>query len=383
MQRSGSLDPDTKYEIYIYTYLKGSRQLVPTGKKIEARSWNKKRGSLRLQSREAYLLDKELKAIEQKAKEILLKFGPGEFKSRLKAAISEGERGFFSAFEDYLRAIASDRSKATVTKYRSLKKSLEEMEKDLGPITFERIDLTFYDQFTAWFYRNGYLKNTVGKNVRILKTFLKWALERGYHENGSFTRFKGFHEIGEIIYLTEAELKILEEAELSPREDRVRDLYLLGVYTGQRFSDVQDIRSGSIEGGYLKKSVVKTREKDHVIPLSKKALKILEKYPEGPPRISNQKCNKYLKDLFKDLGFTSLISKVRYSGSREIKEQIPKYKLLGTHTARKTFITLSLIKGMPEAAIMDIAGIKDFKTLRHYLKITDRYKADNISKFWD
>lgn len=72
----------------------------------------------------------------------------------------------------------------------------------------------------------------------------------------------------------------------------------------------------------------------------------------------------------------------RYRGAERIDSKIPKYELITTHTARRTFITLSLEKGIRPEVVMSITGHKDYKTFKAYIKITDTVKKEELLKAW-
>ena len=59
----------------------------------------------------------------------------------------------------------------------------------------------------------------------------------------------------------------------------------------------------------------------------------------------------------------------------------PKYELIGTHTARRTFVTLALEGGMRLETLMGITGHKDYKMLPWYLKITDAVVQDEFAQY--
>jgi adenylate cyclase class IV len=62
--------------------------------------------------------------------------------------------------------------------------------------------------------------------------------------------------------------------------------------------------------------------------------------------------NDYLKELGKFAEIEQPVQKVKFIGSRRIEEKVPKYELITTHTARRTFVTLSLEKGIRPETVM-------------------------------
>lgn len=69
-------------------------------------------------------------------------------------------------------------------------------------------------------------------------------------------------------------------------------------------------------------------------------------------------------------------------GKDKKEEVFPKWKLIGSHTARRTYITLMSERGMPDHQLMKIAGIRDVKTLQKYKKINDNTLIETSNKLW-
>ena len=95
-------------------------------------------------------------------------------------------------------------------------------------------------------------------------------------------------------------MKALAEYDLTekPRLDRARDLFLVGCWTGLRFSDFNDIRPKNIKGDFIEIKTQKTGE-TVVIPIHSALKNIMEKYAGKtenslPPSISNDKLNEYI-----------------------------------------------------------------------------------------
>lgn len=74
----------------------------------------------------------------------------------------------------------------------------------------------------------------------MLKTFLNEASDRGINVKQDYRSrsFKVINEVADAVYLNEGELKHLLDTDLSKQErlERVRDLFIVGCYTGLRFS---------------------------------------------------------------------------------------------------------------------------------------------------
>ena len=63
-------------------------------------------------------------------------------------------------------------------------------------------------------------------------------------------------------------------------------------------------------------------------------------------------------------------------------EEIPRYNLIASHTARRTFITLSEEKGVPASATMNVCGIKSIKTYQNYLRLNKESMTKAVIDAW-
>ena len=53
------------------------------------------------------------------------------------------------------------------------------------------------------------------------------------------------------------------------------------------------------------------------------------------------------------------------------------------HAARRTFITLSLEKGMRPEIVMQIVGIRKWETFKRYIKLTEKVKVIEMNSKWN
>jgi site-specific recombinase XerD len=188
----------------------------------------------------------------------------------------------------------------------------------------------------------------------------------------------------DIIYLTESELLNLYYLEgLAKTQEYVRDNFCFGCFTGLRFSDISRISKENIKGDFLE--IVTQKTKDFIkIPLNDFAKQIIEKYSGGLPRsISNQKTNDILKEIGEIAELNEVVVKRKFKGVKVIEVCEPKHKLLSTHAARRTFVTLSLEKGMRPETVMSITGHKDYATFKKYIKLTDNVRLLEMNKIWN
>ena len=109
---------------------------------------------------------------------------------------------------------------------------------------------------------------------------------------------------------------------------------------------------------------------------------MLEKYDYDYPKISSQKFNENIQEICKVAGIDSPIIKDLFYGSEKRTKTIPKWKMIGSHTARRSFVTISTQKGMSPFDIMRVTGIREIKTLQGYIKDDDESLKNSVNQIW-
>lgn len=86
--------------------------------------------------------------------------------------------------------------------------------------------------------------------------------------------------------------------------------------------------------------------------------------------MTDQKMNQKLKIIGELAGITNKISITRTKAGIKTKIAIPKFKLVHTHTCRKSFATNAFLAGVPTLAIMKITGHTTENQFLKYVKIS-------------
>tara|TARA_R110001632_G_scaffold137804_2_gene253429 strand:+ start:17311 stop:18630 length:1320 start_codon:yes stop_codon:yes gene_type:complete len=228
----------------------------------------------------------------------------------------------------------------------------------------------------------AYNDNTLNRHVIFLFTFLNWS--KGNLHDLNLDKLKNPVKDFETddVHLTSDELQKLETVKLKrPAQIRARDLFLIGVYSGQRFSDYSVFEAADVVGDMIIKRSEKT-EKDSFIPLHDKLRFLLEKYDWQLPKISSQKFNPHIRKILRKAEVTARVKKTNYTGNKKEVSYYDKCDIVSSHTARRTFITLAAERGMPDHVIMKITGIKDPKTLVKYKKTNQKTVSEFMNKMW-
>lgn len=154
--------------------------------------------------------------------------------------------------------------------------------------------------------------------------------------------------------------------------EKIRDMFVLSCNLGQRYSDLVRIDKTSFEFNRFSIVQQKTGTKavvdiDKFCIDRKMVYEILHKYDYQAPFPGDiSSYNKYLKYLMEAVGFTEEIKRECKIAGLIKTERIPKYKLIGSHTGRRTFITINLLRGIPLHEIMRASGHTSYSSFQKY-----------------
>jgi len=163
--------------------------------------------------------------------------------------------------------------------------------------------------------------------------------------------------------------------------NRAKDLFCIGCFSGQRFSDYSVFEIADYKAGMIIKRAEKTESFSYIPVDANPRLKaLLDKYEWTIPKITNQKFNEYIKEACKIVGINDLVKKTVYRGTEKDIDIYEKWELISSHTARRTFITLALQRGMTYKAVMKITGIKKIEILMLYDKVDDKELINQVSR---
>lgn len=294
----------------------------------------------------------------------------------------------FDFMEQYILDHKTTRIAGSLSVYKSVKNHLQNYCKASGKkVTFENIDYQFFQSFQNYLIDVAGLNNiTVAKQLSTVKTFLSYARKRGVEVSARYKDFKIKRENLEVIALTNEEFENLFNKDLSENQRlaQTRDVFCFACSTGLRYSDLLQLKREHIKNNEIKLTVTKTKEQ-LTIPLTSYSKAILAKY-EGMlkplPVISNQNLNYAVKELCKLAGIDEQIEIVRFRGAERDAKIYLKHELIGVHTGRKTFATLSLEKGMSAEEVMSITGHRDYRSFSRYVKVTEQRKKVVMLKAW-
>ena len=239
--------------------------------------------------------------------------------------------------------------------------------------------------------QTGLRDSTVEKHVGFLKWFLAWADNKGLLKCRDYVKFKPKLQKAEkpVIFLEWDELMTMYRFDLSGRPDlvAVRDVFCFCAFTSLRYSDVQALTWADVYDTHISVTTQKTGDA-LVIELNDYSQEILgryvdEAYPEDRvfPVLSNQKMNVRLKELMRLCGFSQLVRVSEFQNGERVDRLVPKWQLITTHAARRTFISNALMMGIPPNVVMRWTGHADYDSMKPYIAIADAVRAKEMEKF--
>ena len=259
----------------------------------------------------------------------------------------------------------SKNTRKSIDKYRGLKVKLYNYQRDLK---LSDVNKEFMVDFVSYLRHVNKLTDiSLNRNIGYLKTFLKWCRYSGIKIDETYNQVTVSTRDADHIHLNKKQVETLASLELNKTLDKYRDLFLIGVYSGQRFSDYTVFEKADVVNGRIEKRAEKTDYKSY-IPISKKLKALLDKWEWRMPKVSNQKFNDNIKEVCRIAEFKDEVKTAKFLGNQKIEEVKPFYKCVTSHTARRTFITLASEANVPDHIIMGICGIRDSKTLKTYKK---------------
>jgi integrase len=280
-------------------------------------------------------------------------------------------------------------SPLTIRNYNTTLKRMEEFEEIHGKLRTKNINLNFHKQFTSFCKTVGKYSGTlIEKYVSQIKHFVKEAKMEGYEtsveiESRKFT-FK--REATFDIYLNRVEVQNIFDLDLqnNPRLNNARDLMIAGLWTGLRISDLQNFNNFLITGNRIKILETEKTGEAVVIPIHPQLQYVLDKRNNKLPELSSQNFNAYMKEVCKLAKITEMTlgTKKDPKTKRNVKGHYSKYKLVSSHTLRRSFVTNLVDLNASAETIMALSSHRSYREFAKYIKTTKEETANKVEKIW-
>ena len=370
-----------------------------------------------------------------------------EEKTEKKKRTMQSIIGFYEYFlngiknDDILHHNGEHYEASTITVWVSFGKHLREYVPN--EMTFAEIDKPFADKFSTFLEKKGMMPYTVSKYVVCFRKLCNLAAEEGINSNAVSLkvwkeRVVNTNEKRAELYLSDDELDELYKMKLTGKDDAVRDLFLLGNFSCQRFSDYGFYSLDNFKKTESGTAVISLYQKKtgtylEIPILDERVHEICEKYDYKFPKVGKRTMNYHLKQILKELSQTvptlsmkyvtqlSMLQKqseenflkwakklekggklndsersqygklkkyaAEHNGSPLFERNnsgdviMPKYELISSHTARRSGITNLYKLGIFDTReLMALSGHKSERVFENYIKVGVSEQADRIAE---
>ncbi|HPH21321.1 MAG TPA: phage integrase SAM-like domain-containing protein [Haliscomenobacter sp.] len=258
-------------------------------------------------------------------------------------------------------------------------------------VRFDAIDWNFREKFYRYCLTNGLNIAYTQAKLKHLAQFINEARKRGHHSN-AISLESGFQGVKNAakqlpVTLNLEELNRLASLPLTGQDEKIRDLFLIGVFTGQRFSDYSSIKPNQVKGGGVFFRQQKTKalveiDLDMFTGLVPQSLgDLLAKYGNQSPALTRGNngsvvFNRSIKFLCRRAGITTKVEWITTNGGIYKTEILEKWQVVSSHCCRRSFATLWAKMGLPLADIASATGHTTEKQLMEYIGLSHEEKRD-------
>jgi integrase len=397
MRYSTTIAPDSAGRIKATVTFNGEKVRVNVGVTVKPNEWNAKKNEVRasatINGRAGSDINYELMQIRNAIDEAM-RANPN--KESVKTAILQcigkevkmDTTDLLEMYDRYIeeRDVSEGRKKHYKVTRKKIANYLEIKRKSSKFVSIQGADV-------EKFYKDEVKKysiNWANEQIKNLKAFWHWSEMKlkaeGKELHNPFEAFKASATIfGTPQWLNREELDVLIGAELTGYKDKVRDMFVFQCHVGCRVGDLVSLKKSNIYKGVLSYVPVKTshmRAEVIKVPLSSVAEAIIKKYKDTEsemlmPFISDQKYNKYLKELFKQLNLDRPITLL--DPRTRTPKIVPLYDAISSHYARRTFVGRLYEADVKDSVIASMSGhAEGSKAFNRYRAVTEELKNNAI-----
>ena len=287
-------------------------------------------------------------------------------------------------------------AKKTVDGYNTMIKYWKEFlnHNHRNDYKLSEVDQSVFDQYVYYQETICILNDgSVETNVNKFKALLSHARSKKkmVHEDYAAGLLKYNSKPVNMIYLNDEEIEKILTLELDQEYlylEKSRDWFIIQLFTGLRISDLFRLNQKYFNDGNIE---IKTKKTNAlcVIPLFKPTQYIIDKYNgKLPKNLCDQTYNKHIKKICELAKIDeptdgSLAKVVDHNGKkfrRKVRGTYPKFKLVSSHTCRRSLLTNLSKKDVQTVNLMGISGHSNIKTLENYIKTSTHEKAKAVKE---
>jgi len=409
------LKPTTSVEAVVR--YKGKRFKLITGQSVSSKFWEKSthRAKITKEYPDHEVINLKLEEFEIKVKKVFtdaIRISEIPTIEQLKAATAgtletQKTSGLFLDYFKHYAAAANIKAK-TLKNYTDTATFIAAYEAHTRhKLTFNDITIDFYNAFRNYILTRKkkndeyYSLNYFGSIIKHIKTVMRESGPEGdrLHNNTDYKsrRFIKETEEADTVYLNTSELDRINQLTIDEETVKaatknlsdiqlthitrqlahIRNLMMIGCYTALRISDFSRIDWTNISAQYIRIKPVKgTRKNDDVVIPIHHVLKTIFAGNFNPSiKLGNHAINTGLRLLCQMAEIKEPVTTVRTEGGRQVSRTAEKWKLVSSHTARRSGATNMFISGIPSISIMKITGHRTERSFMRYIRISQEENA--------
>lgn len=403
--------------IYAVVRIKSTQIKIPTNVKVYPAHWDKKKEQALVSATLGYMDNKNNRIANKKISAMRLVFADflqyniddevtdSAICSILKEKfnIQKKMKKIKNALLDLGRLIDEQpMSPDSRRQYQATLKSFEDYVKEIKGtqvIGWDEFTLALITDYRSWFSRRVEVHkitkervriedNTVTNKMNYLYTILTYAerkelidLQKTKICNLKTTKSKKAKSEENQIYLTDEEINCLFKLRLEGKEEQVRDLFIFQLEIGQRYSDICGFEA---ETHNKTITIIQKKSRKRIdIQLTDTAYHILSKYDFHLPTITNAESNKQIKAIAKKANINREIEICEMRGGEQYRYFAEAWQLIGTHTARRSFISNCILKRLDSEIIKKQTGHSTNSAFTRYNRIQSIEASQIIAQTMD
>lgn len=243
----------------------------------------------------------------------------------------------------------------------------------------------FWGYFISFCQGRGLKASTIDTMCGQLRSILNWAVKYNATVSPSYGDFcvpkariqeiaLTADEVSRIAYFDVDRFYADRRKDYRETMRRVRDMFVLSCNLFQRHSDMVRIEKSCFDRNIFRITQQKTGNQA-VVDINKYAVdakttyRILERYNyEAPYKATIGNYNFYLHQLMKDIGLDDPVRIEERVDGKLVTENVPKWRLITSHTARRTAITVNVLRGHNIHGVKRCSGHTDLRVFDNYVR---------------
>ena len=240
------------------------------------------------------------------------------------------------------------------------------------------VDVNWLNDYVIFMESLNYSPSSINKDIQLIKQILRYADNNNISIKRNVFNSKSLKTSTITHYLNESELEQVFSFKTSNKAlENTRRLFLIGATTGLRISDLMKIKTYVILDNFIELTTTKTSQ-NIIIPIDPRVEDFIAKVKP----LAHPVFNRNLKRLFKIIGLNEVTKGyVKGKDNKRVLGMYPKYKLIASHSMRRTFAT-NLYGKLPTMVIMAITGHTTEKSFLTYIKKPQRDFAERLKEYY-